>query len=330
MSNEPREKITDTEIKNVSQRVECKYCQGHNLIKWGKQNGHQRFKCKDCNHIFDDNGLPPRMRTKLEIIANALELYYGGASLPTTSRLLRKFFKIKASPRTILNWIQRYVPLIEDFTKYLLPQTSKVWHADETAISIRPRKSLTKEQKRKKKRRKGEQHWFWDAIDEKTRYILGCHMSRNRSQGEATKFFIKCRRNAGKPKRIYTDGMRAYNRGISKGLRIHTRNHIANIGLHGGHNNQLIERFHATLKGRLVGTRGLVSPETCIPRGFVIYYNYLRPHTSLDGRTPAEASEINLLFEDGWGDLIRWSTTFEARKRWDDGVEGLEIELVAT
>lgn len=217
MSNEPREKTTDTENKNVSQRVGCEYCEGRNLIKWGRQNGHQRFKCKDCDHVFDDNGLPPRMRTKLDAIANALEMYYGGASLPTTSRQLWKFFRVKASPRTILNWIAKYVPMIEDFAKYLQPQGSGMWHADETSLSIRPRRPLTKAERQRKVRRKGELHWFWDAIDQKTRYILGCHLSRERSDREATKFFEKCRRNAGKPKRVFTDGLGAYTTVASAG-----------------------------------------------------------------------------------------------------------------
>lgn len=105
---------------------------------------------------------------------------------------------------------------------------------------------------------------------------------------------------------------------------------MARVGLRGGHNNQLIERFHGTLEDRVDGMRGLVSPETAIPRGFVLYYNFLRPHTSLSGRTPAEASGIDLPFEDGWGDLVRWSTTFDARKRWNGNGQGLEIDLVPT
>ncbi len=270
------------------------------------------------------------MRTRLEVIANALELYYSGASLPTTSRLLWKLFKVKASARTILNWIQKYVPRIEDFTVNLRPQGSGIWHADETSLSIRPQRPLTRVQKQKRFRRKGELHWFWDAIDEKTRYILGCHLSRERSDEEATEFFKKCRRNAGKPEKVLTDGLGAYNHGISRGLRIRRSQHIANVGLRGGHNNQLIERFHGTLKDRTDIMRGLVSAETQIPNGFVIYYNFLRPHTSLNGRTPAQASGIDLPFEDGWGDLVKWSTTFEARKRWNGNGDGMEIELVAT
>lgn len=42
--------------------------------------------------------------------------------------------------------------------------------------------------------------------------------------------------------------------------------------------------------------RGMKSQETAkeIMKGFKTYYNFIRPHQSLDGKTPAEASGINL------------------------------------
>jgi hypothetical protein len=37
-----------------------------------------------------------------------------------------------------------------------------------------------------------------------------------------------------------------------------------------------------------------------------IYYNYLRPHQALEGRTPAEKAEIDLKLEcDKWKELIQ-------------------------
>ena len=40
--------------------------------------------------------------------------------------------------------------------------------------------------------------------------------------------------------------------------------------------------------------RGLMNPETPITEGFQIYYNFIRPHASLNGKTPAEVSGIDL------------------------------------
>lgn len=32
--------------------IVCRYCESTNLIKAGKQSGHQRVKCKSCNRTF--------------------------------------------------------------------------------------------------------------------------------------------------------------------------------------------------------------------------------------------------------------------------------------
>lgn len=42
--------------------------------------------------------------------------------------------------------------------------------------------------------------------------------------------------------------------------------------------------------------------------GFRVYYNYIRPHTGLDGLTPAQASGLNLPLEQNkWLSLIKMS-----------------------
>lgn len=42
-----------------------------------------------------------------------------------------------------------------------------------------------------------------------------------------------------------------------------------------------------------------------------VHYNFVRPHQSLDGKTPAEAAGINLNINDGWGDLIELATKYQ-------------------
>ena len=54
--------------------------------------------------------------------------------------------------------------------------------------------------------------------------------------------------------------------------------------------------------------RGMKGDETAeeLIEGFRTYYNFIRPHMSLDGKTPAKASELNLdLKENKWLSLIR-------------------------
>jgi hypothetical protein len=47
--------------------------------------------------------------------------------------------------------------------------------------------------------------------------------------------------------------------------------------------------------------------------GWQVYYNYIRPHQTLNGFTPAEASGINLkLGENKWLDLIEGANNKKA------------------
>jgi len=71
-------------------------------------------------------------------------------------------------------------------------------------------------------------------------------------------------------------------------------------------NTQKIERFHETLKQRTKTMRGLKNIETAhdFIQGWLVYYNYLRPHTALDERTPAEAAGIDYPYNN-WADITR-------------------------
>ena len=73
--------------------------------------------------------------------------------------------------------------------------------------------------------------------------------------------------------------------------------------------NNIIERFHNTLKERFKVTRGFGSTEGAENwlDGFVIQYNFIREHMSLDGKTPAQATGLDLPLDNGWGDLIQWA-----------------------
>jgi len=68
----------------------------------------------------------------------------------------------------------------------------------------------------------------------------------------------------------------------------------------------LIERFHGTLKARTKVMRGLKNIETAkdFTDGWLVYYNYLRPHESLDTKTPAQFAAVNYPYAN-WADIAR-------------------------
>lgn len=296
LTNRPRVFSIDERADKVfSRRGKCKWCGSDKVIKNGRKDGQQLYKCKECKHQFFDNGKPPRMKKSKDTIALALELYYEGHSLRKTQRMLKKFAKTNVSNKVIWEWIQKYTPTVSDYLSNFRPQLSGNWFADETVLKFR-----------------GKTHWHWDAIDEGTRFLVGNHLSANRSFQHGKTFFENCGRNKPRPQTITTDNLLVYPRAInSEFFSRYSHRRVKHNQIDHVSENIMIERWHGTLKDRTKVMRGLKSPETEIINGFVIHYNFLREHGSLKGKTPAQMSQIELPFEDGWGDLITWSTHWQ-------------------
>ncbi len=75
-------------------------------------------------------------------------------------------------------------------------------------------------------------------------------------------------------------------------------------------NNNKVERLHNTVRERTKTMRGLQNDDTATEfnNGFKAFYNRIRPHQALDGRTPAQAAGINLnLGRNRWLGMIQKS-----------------------
>jgi transposase InsO family protein len=66
-----------------------------------------------------------------------------------------------------------------------------------------------------------------------------------------------------------------------------------------------MERLNGEVRDREKTMRGLKRPDTPVLTGYQIYHNYFRPHEALKGKTPAEASGINIVRENKWITLIQ-------------------------
>jgi putative transposase len=70
--------------------------------------------------------------------------------------------------------------------------------------------------------------------------------------------------------------------------------------------NQLIERLHGTLRKRTKVMRGLkdLASASKYVDGWLIHYNYFRPHEGLGRKTPAELARIECPHKN-WADIIQ-------------------------
>jgi hypothetical protein len=96
--------------------------------------------------------------------------------------------------------------------------------------------------------------------------------------------------------------LRAYREGVKQVFGIET-DHVAKCGITKPHaNNNRVERLNGTLRERVKVQRGWKSHNSAIAEGQRIYYNFVKPHEALGGKTPAEKAGIN--GKNKWGKLL--------------------------
>ena len=265
----------------------CKLCQSENVIKYGKYKGVQQYYCKDCKSKFNIADTTFHMKTPANQVTSALNMYYEGMSIKAIRRNLQQEFGNMPSTATIYEWIQKYTQYATDSITDRKPKNvGNTWIADETVIEI-----------------DGQNVWLWDIIDDKTRYLLATRISRSRTTRDAQILYDRAVKTAGKePDKVITDKLASYlDVRYGKGTE-----HIQSRPFAVENNTQMIERFHETLKQRTKVMRGLKNLETAhdFINGWLVHYNYLRPHTALNDRTPAQVAGIEYPYKN-WADIIR-------------------------
>lgn len=267
--------------------VRCKFCGSAKVIKYGRYKDVQRLYCNDCKRKFVDNNAIPKMQTPTETVSDALNMYYEGMSL---NEIRRNFIQqdnnyiSKVSP---YNWVKRFTELAKKEADKYKPDVGGIWIADETVLSIN-----------------GRNVWLWDLIDTKTRFLLASHLSYTRTTRDAQIIMQKAYKRAGKyPRIIYTDKLRAYLDGIERAYGAETK-HVQGNPFDVQSNTNFIERFHSTLKERTKVMRDLKSMKTAkeFIDGWLIHYNFFRPHMSLRDKTPAQVAGIQFPFHN-WKDI---------------------------
>lgn len=281
-----------------SDTISCKFCKSDNIIKYGKQNGKQYYKCKECGRRFVNNIDFENMKYNPKIIALTLDLYFKGVSLRKISHHLKQFYDLNICHKSVYNWIEKYVSIMNEYVSSIQPNIGGVWHTDEMMVNIN-----------------GEWEYLWNVIDERTRFQLASVVSKERRVRDARMVFKRAKGNCGgrKPKYVITDGLQSYKRAVNKEFPTnnYTTEHLHNVGLQHHPNNNHVERLHGEIRSREKTMRALKKSETPIIEGHRLYHNFIKPHESLNGKTPAEMARITIEGNDKWITLIRKAVQFK-------------------
>ncbi|MCK4364568.1 MAG: IS6 family transposase [Thermoplasmatales archaeon] len=294
-------------IKEIEKPFCCTHCGSEKYIKYGKKNGKQIYMCKNCNCRFVDNLYFERLKADPKIICVTLDLYFKGISLRKISDHLKQFYDLDIHFTTVFHWIKKYIIIMDEYVRQFKPNLSDIWNVDEMMISVN-----------------GDWFYLWNVIDDETRFHLASVISKNRTIDEASKTLrtAKKRSHGKRPTFIITDGLKSYNKAIEEEFHKVPRKtfHIGNVGIRGKKggedyfDNNLVERLQGTIRERNKTQRGLKDQYSLFIRGHQLYYNFIKPHESLYGNTPAEIANVDLdLGNRKWQNLLIQAIKYQNR-----------------
>ena len=242
-------------------------------FRYNKSGTVRIWQCKDCKKRFKDPLLNETKGAKAALMVIALDLYFKGLSLRNISDHLWQVYGIKKSPATLDRWINRMVKKLTEALRSINLNAGDKWLADETVVKVN-----------------GEPMYLWNIMDYETRMYIASLLTSGREAKDAAEAIKEAIKNAGKPpKTLITDGLQSYRKALQLlGLPI---NHIFNAGLAKDENNNRMERLNGIVKDWIKQKRGLKGKFKEFIEGYRLYYNFIRPHTALDERTPAGAKE---------------------------------------
>lgn len=284
---------------------QCQFCGSSKLRRYGirrnKSGDLQRFLCEYCKRTFSINLAFEHMRHNPQAVTTAMQLYFSGESLRNTMKSL-KLLGFQVSHVTVYNWIQKYVSLMKSYADKIQPNVSDVWRTDEIYIKM-----------------SGNKKWLFSVMDDQTRFWIAQQVADHKGTSDIQAMFQEAKRISPiEPSKIISDAAVNFNLAIHDEFAGKTKmpfTHQAEIRLAGQVHNNKMERMNGEIRDREKTMRGLKTTETPILPGMQIFHNYIRPHESLKGKTPAQAAGIEIKGDNKWLTFIQNAKVNEPKKR---------------
>lgn len=290
-----RKNVIDVINENI-----CPFCDCLKITKCGIRKNRnynvQIFKCKNCLRRFSTNVGFKKMSASPETITNALQLYFTGESLRNTKTFL-EMQGVKVSHKTVWNWINKYINLMDKYIETLTPKVSDKWRTDELYLRI-----------------KGKRKYLYSMMDDETRYWIARQVSTSKYTQDVIPMFRESVKIAKKkPKVLISDGARNFMQAHKKEW--YSRygdeqvEHIRHIHFKGDKNNNKMERLNGTIRDREKVMRGLKKMDTPIIKGIMIHHNFIRQHSGINNDTPSERAGIVIRGSNKWKTIIQQAST---------------------
>lgn len=282
-------------VQKLNDREKCPNCGLDDLVvkdgfSESKSGLKQRYYCNRCKRGFICSTGFEGMHGQAIAILISLDLYYRGLSLRQIAEHLQSVYRISVSHGTIFGWIRRYVSMVNEYLSNLNVRASGRLHADDTIVRV-----------------KGRHLTIWGMLDGETRLLIAKHISSTKDTKEASKFLEQgLAKNAEKPLEVITDSAPQYASAINEiSAGVDPLIHIQ-AGISTPLTNNKMERFFRTLKQRYKTINNFQSQDNAqtFLDGFQIFYNLMKGHRALNGKTPAEAAGL-VADKVNWLDMIK-------------------------
>jgi len=292
----------------MKNKVKCRFCGSERTIKKGfrktlNRGKIQKYSCQECNRFFvEDNGFL-KMKNTPQKITLCLDLFFKGVSTRQVQEHLQQFYPHNSSHMTIYRWVVKYSKKISKFTDKLKLNVGKELQIDEMEIG---------------RRTSQYNGWFIDSIDTKTRFMVASEFTKKRDLIEVKKVLELAKSKTETQIKVVTsDGWLAYPKAIKKTFGYNNKEGKFNVFHHqvnasqGEGFNYKIERLHNSVRQRIKvcrGFHGSVEKANTLMKGYEVFYNFIRKHQALKGKTPSELATDIKLNGNKWLELINLSS----------------------
>ena len=208
-------------------------------------------------------------------------MYYEGLSLGAIRRKLEQDYNSCPSDSTIYEWVNRFTVLAVNEARDCHPQVGDRWVLHNSSIKIG-----------------GKKYWLIDVFDTSTRFLLASRLSGNRNLEDVKQLMEAAREKARKiPQKLIINVIHEW-AGYLSGIEMAYGADSKQIEMILSRNAAMakeLERWRVILKERNSIIQSLKDKDTAelILSGWVVHYNYFRPHEMLSGKTPAKKAGIS-------------------------------------
>ncbi len=268
--------------------MDCKFCGSIYVVKFGTKSGLQYYWCKSCHRKFAGTDAPPGMRTPTTAIGKAMGLFFSGSSLAEIAKQLSNEDGVGVNSSTVWRWVVRYSRQAGKLLRKVRVSTSPTWVIDETSIRIG-----------------GVNMWYWDVLDSESQFLLDTHFSTSHTFRDAVHVLTSAQGHSlTLPQVILSDSLSPYPDAIqtafgptSRKIKLQALPHSKGADSIGGFRTAMGDR------SKVLKSLKTLEAANIIIDGFVVDYDFLKPHMTMNSQTPAQACGLKPEFNN-WVGLV--------------------------